>query len=135
MDQNQTPHQDPQPTGAPADTTQHTTQAAPTQALPNGDLTSTHKVLACASYFVFFLPVFFEKEKHHPFVVHHMNQGFGVFLIHLVYMLIAYMPFIYMFSFIIGILSTILVIIGIISAAQGHMKKLPLVGDFKVFHT
>lgn len=128
-----------QPNPTPSEPAPETNHESAKQALPSGQINSTDKLLACLSYFpvfliIIFLFTHFQNKKNDPFVVHHMNQGIGVLILSLIGSLVSYMPVVAFLAVFINIIALIFMIVGIINAAQGSWKKLPLVGEFKVFN-
>lgn len=86
--------------------------------------------MAIVSYFVFFLPLLTE-AKNDPFVKYHVKQGLVLFIGYVVEMFIGGLPFIgQIISPLLGIGLLILLIIGVMNAANGRETPLPLIGDF-----
>ena len=105
------------------------------------DITN-NKVMAILAYFgiLVLIPIFAAKES--KFARFHANQGLILFIgciaIYLVQsVLLAILPFRiwWLISIIVSIVALVifvLAIIGIVNAAQGKAKELPLVGSFKL---
>ena len=95
-----------------------------------------NKVMAILAYFglLVLIPLFAAKES--PFARFHANQGLILliagFVIWLVSMVLTFVsPFFGIISFL-NIVILVFAIIGIINAAKGEMKELPLVGKFRI---
>lgn len=103
---------------------------------------SEHKLYAILGYvlpFLFFLPLLQESSKNNEFAKFHANQqllllitwvGVQVVLSNVLYMVIYMLAGMLMSLLSLGIL--VLAIMGIISASQGTMKELPLIGKFRI---
>lgn len=100
-----------------------------------------HKVLAIVGYilpFLFFLPMLSDEGKKSEFAMFHANQHL-ILLIVLVVLYFLHSMFFMMFfmggyfiSNILNLAYLVLVILGVINAAQEKMKGLPLVGGFTI---
>lgn len=121
------------------------TQAAPAQtSAPASNDTADvndHKLFAILGYilpFLFFIPMVNDSSKNNPFARFHANQqlillviGVGFYILsNVFYMTLGALSLI-LFP-IANIAMLVLVVLGIINAAQGEMKELPLVGHFKL---
>ncbi|MDR1699862.1 MAG: zinc-ribbon domain-containing protein [Lachnoclostridium sp.] len=111
----------------------------------------TNKAMAILSYIIFFIPLLTGDHKKSPFVKFHVNQGTVLWIASIVY-LIAYgivasilnimfysSPLWGFFAIITALLGVILwisptvfMILGIINAATGKKKPLPIIGSFKI---
>jgi uncharacterized membrane protein len=100
--------------------------------------TSTHKKadtqpnvgLAIIAYFLFFIPLLTE-DKNDPYVKFHTKQGLCLFLTFLISSVIAVVPILgWITAPLLWVFAVILLIIGIINAATGQTKELPLIGQF-----
>ena len=97
-----------------------------------------HKLFAIIGYilpFLFFVPMVQDTSKNNTFARFHANQQLtllvvcvGLYILAQVIFSVSYMLMIFIPLLNIGIL--VLAIMGIIHAAQGEMKELPLVGKF-----
>ncbi len=115
-------------------------QAETTQTTNDG--ISDHKMYAILGYilpFLFFLPLLSESSKNNPFARFHANQQLILLIIlvaiHFVLNNIIFMvlgPIWYMFMPLLNLAVLVLVILGVINAAQGTMKELPVVGKFRI---
>lgn len=91
-----------------------------------------NKVMAILAYFIFFLPLIAAKDS--KFARFHANQGLIVLLVSIVgaivgSMLNSIVPF---FSMITSLATLALAILGILNAANGEMKELPVVGKISI---
>jgi len=89
------------------------------------------KAIAILAYFIFFLPLLVARES--TFAMFHANQGLNLLIFFIIVNIVgSFVPIIGWF--IIGplgnIVGFILLILGIVNAAKGQMKPLPLVGKF-----
>ena len=95
-----------------------------------------NKVMAILAYFGLFvlIPLFAAKES--PFARFHTNQGLILLIAGFVIWLVStVLTFVSPFFGIINLLNFVIIvfaIIGIINAAKGEMKELPLVGKFRI---
>lgn len=93
-----------------------------------------NKVMAILAYFLFLIPLFAAKDS--PFARFHTNQGCVLFISAvafniLTWILVFISPFLGFVS-LLGIVFFVLFIIGIVNAANGQMKELPLIGKFRI---
>ena len=102
-----------------------------------------NKVFAIIAYFIFFVPLIAAKDS--PYAKYHANQGFIIFLLSVaVYILFGIITAVLLpaFLFNFGIVSLfsglsflcsmgilVLAIFGIVNAAKGEMKPVPIVGN------
>lgn len=117
------------------------------------DTTSTYtasdiqqnKVMAVLSYLgiLVLVPLFAAKDS--PFARFHALQGINLFILEIAFGIVSFIITL-IFAFISGILSTIwgliswlvslaffvLVVIGLVNAAQGKAKELPLIGSIRI---
>lgn len=95
-----------------------------------------NKVMAILAYFglLVLIPLFAAKES--PFARFHANQGLILLIAGFVIWLVStVLTFVSPFFGIISLLNIVILvfaIIGIINAAKGEMKELPLVGKFRI---
>ena len=102
--------------------------ATPTQASTGGD---THKVFAILGYIIpilFFIPMLSDEGKRNQFAMFHANQQ----LLLLITWIVAGITTFILIGFLIYIFAFILMIMGIVSAAGGTMKKLWLIGGMTI---
>lgn len=92
-----------------------------------------NKVMGILAYFglLFLIPLFAAKES--KFAMYHANQGLILCIVWVAYFIISLIPII---GWIIGIFGWIVImifaILGIINAAKGECKPLPLIGGFNL---
>ena len=92
-----------------------------------------NKVIAILAYFIFFIPLLAAKDS--KFAMYHCNQALVLFLTALVvYIIGIVVPFIGWFVILpLGmVVVLIFAILGIINAAGGQMKPLPVIGKFQI---
>jgi uncharacterized membrane protein len=114
---------------------------APQAATNTNDGVSEHKLWAIVGYilpFLFFVPMLDEKAKHNAFVRFHAEQQLALLVVFLgLYILMSVVmgAFFYGLFFIMPLVQLagiVLMVLGIIHAAQGEMKELPVVGGIKL---
>ena len=85
------------------------------------------KVFSVLSYIALLWLVGLLLEKDDPVVKHHVNQGLNLFILEVIGSVLGVIPLIGgLISGLISILCLILAILGIISAAKGEDKPLPI---------
>lgn len=92
-----------------------------------------NKGMAILAYIIFFIPLLAAKES--KFAMYHANQGLILFLAAIIANVVGtIIPLIGWFLIlpIANLAIIILAVLGIINAAQGQMKPLPLIGQFKL---
>ena len=93
----------------------------------------SNKLMAAISYIwiLFLVPLFAAKDD--AFARFHANQGLLLFLVSIVFGIIAIIPFVgAIISAIGGIVTFIFMILGIINALKGEMKPLPFIGGIEI---
>ena len=85
--------------------------------------------LAIVAYILFFIPLLTE-QKNDPFVRYHMKQGFVLFVIEVITLLIGQILVFPWLSWLLNLAVFALFIVGVINAASGKEKPLPLIGQF-----
>ena len=85
--------------------------------------------MAIVAYILFFIPLLTD-AKNDPFVKYHVKQGLVLFISGFVIMVVSWMPIIRWFAWILNLGIFVLFIIGVINAATGKEKPLPLIGHF-----
>jgi len=110
-----------------------------------------NKVMAIVAYFIFFIPLITGVHKTSPFAKYHTNQGTILFIFYAAWGVV-YGILMAIFSAILfaslgalvlwGIISTIfgllwlvpvvLLVLGVINAAGGKCKPLPVIGNFTI---
>lgn len=86
-----------------------------------------NKTMAIVAYFIFFLPLLTD-AKDSKFVKFHVNQALLVFL--------TYVAAGFLSLFLIGLIlypvAFVLWVLGLINAANGEMKRLPVIGSVEI---
>lgn len=105
------------------------------------DDASEHKLYAILGYilpFLFFLPLLSESSRKNTFARFHANQQLlllillvGLYAIHNVLYIVLMSAGIFLMQ-LLNLAILVLVIIGIVNAAQGKMKELPIIGKFNL---
>lgn len=92
-----------------------------------------NKAFAIIAYFgiLVLIPIFLAKES--KFARFHSNQGLILFICLIIANILLKVPVIKWFAWIAEIGLFVLFIIGIINAAKGKAKRLPLVGGFDIY--
>ena len=115
------------------------TPSAPMQApVTNADSVGDYKLFAILGYilpFLFFIPMVNESSKNNPFARFHANQQLTLLVISIGVYVISNLFFgmgLYFIMPLVNIALLVLVIMGVIHAAQGEMKELPVVGGIKL---
>jgi uncharacterized membrane protein len=108
------------------------TEQVPHQLSEKEDI-EKNKGMAILAYIIFLIPLLAAKDS--KFAMYHANQGLVLFLLAVVVNVVGGMiPFIGWFIILpLGnLLVIVLAILGIINAAKGETKPLPLIGGFKL---
>ena len=117
------------------------TSTAHTESAKVVDDVSEHKVFAIIGYilpFLFFIPMLNESSKNNQYARTHADQQLTLLVISLAWLVLSkflYMMLyglMYMFGSLFNIAMLVLVVIGIINAAKGETKKLPIVGQISL---
>ncbi len=107
------------------------------------DITN-NKVMAILAYFgiLVLIPIFAAKES--KFARFHANQGLilfiagiAIYIVQTIFYSIFSLRLWWLISTVVGIIGLVifvLAIVGIVNAAQGKAKELPLVGNFKILN-
>jgi uncharacterized membrane protein len=100
----------------------------------NYGVSSDEKVLSSMAYISILFIVPFLARPDSQYCKFHANQGLVLFLLgNLITLALKFVPFGHGFlAWIWGLLSFALMIIGILNAAQGHAKELPLIGSIRI---
>jgi uncharacterized membrane protein len=115
--------------------------ATPAAAAASTDDLSDHKLYAILGYiipFLFFLPLLQDSSKNNAFARFHANQQLLILIIlvsfwalnNVLFMILYFIWF--AIAPLISLAILVLVIIGVINAAKGEMKELPLIGKFRL---
>ena len=93
---------------------------------------SSNKVMAIIAYFgiLVLIPLFAAKDS--KFARFHTNQALILFITEVIAIIISKIPVIGFLGTILYCLCSIFAIIGIVYAAQGKAKELPLIGKYKI---
>lgn len=86
-----------------------------------------NKTMAILAYFIFFLPLLTD-AKDSKFAKFHANQALLVTLIYVAGFVLTF----FLIGFLIYIVGFVFWIMGIISAVNGEMKRLPLIGNIEI---
>ena len=104
---------------------------------PSSSDVDQNKIFAVLAYFgiLVLVPILAAKES--KFAMYHANQGLVLLIADIVvwvgfWVLAFVMPFLFLLSWIIWLGLLVLHIIGIVNAAQGETKPVPIVGGFKI---
>lgn len=90
-----------------------------------------NKVMAILAYVLFLIPLLAAKDS--PYARYHTNQGLVLYLLYFVCVIINIIPILGQIICLVGfIFGFICFIMGIINAAGGKMKPLPLIGKIKL---
>jgi len=93
-----------------------------------------NKIMAALAYIGILFIVPLVAAKNSPYARFHTAQGFILFLGWLIVALVGWIPLLgWLVGFLGGILLVVLSVIGVANALQGKMKKLPLVGNIKLY--
>ena len=86
------------------------------------------RMWAVVAYFIFFLPLLTDK-KDEQYVKFHVKQGLVLLISFIIQMFMSFIPVLGLIAApILLLINIILLIIGIVNAATGKQKRLPLVG-------
>jgi len=102
----------------------------------NANDAEQNKMMAILAYIIFFIPLLTGDHKKSPFVKYHTNQGTVLFLFSLGASIVSSVLTVVVIGcflmplFFLG--SLVLCIMGIMNAANGKMKPLPLIGKFTI---
>ena len=95
---------------------------------------ASNKFMAICSYLgiLVLIPLLLAKQS--TFATFHARQGVNVFLLYVLSSIVSYIPFLPFDGMISGIAyvaAIVFSIIGILNAAKGRMKRLPIIGDIR----
>ncbi len=86
--------------------------------------------MAIIAYIIFFIPLLTD-AKNDPFCKYHVKQGLVLFISWIITCIFSFVPIIGWFlAPILGLCLLILLIIGIMNAAKGEQKALPIIGQY-----
>ena len=121
------------PEAAPAEkAAEEKAPEAPAAPVADADDAKSNKVMAILAYFgiLVLIPLFAAKES--KFARFHTNQGLLLLICSVVAFAISKVQSIAFIAYILDIAIFVLAIIGIVNAAKGRMKELPLIGKFTI---
>ena len=97
-----------------------------------GDSANDDKVIGILSYLgiLWVVAYILYGKKKSDYNIFHLRQGLGLFIIVIANMIIGRIPVIGWLSIFIGLAVLVFAIMGIIGAAKGEQKELPLIGGF-----
>lgn len=105
------------------------------------DDVSDHKIFAILGYIIpilFFIPLLQDSSKNNAFAKFHANQQLillicwlGVYVIGRV-LLMVFFGLMYLLMPLLQLVLLVVAIIGIVNAAQGTMKELPVIGKYRI---
>lgn len=92
----------------------------------------------CYLWILVIVPLVDEKAKKSPYVKFHINQGLILIITSIilfpVYMILAFIPFLgWLISFVLGVGLFVIWLMGLLSAINGEMKRLPIIGNFEIY--
>ncbi len=91
------------------------------------------KWLAVLSYLMFLVVIPLLAGKDKPFVRYHVNQGILLLIAAGVVHVVQYLPFVGSFFYTIGIFCVlVLAVVGVVNAASGRARELPIIGQFNI---
>ncbi len=90
---------------------------------------SDNKVMAVLAYFgiLFLIPLFAAKES--KYARFHTNQGIILFIVGIIVTALSWIP---VLGWILALAVFVLFVFGVVNAAQGKAKDLPLIGSFRI---
>lgn len=96
----------------------------------NSNDINNNKVMAVLAYIgiLFLIPLFLAKDS--KFARFHVNQGILNFIFSFILGLLTNIPFIGFVFWILSIVPTIFMILGIVNAVKGRAKELPIIGKY-----
>ncbi len=116
-------------------------ETAPAAETAQNDEVGDHKLYAILGYilpFLFFLPLLQESSKNNAFARFHANQQLilligwvALYVVGNMLVMILYMMGVFLLP-LLNLAFLVLAILGIINAAQGQMKELPVIGKIRL---
>lgn len=85
--------------------------------------------MAVIANILFFIPLLTDAKKD-PFVKFHIKQGLVLFIGWVIAAIIARLPVLFLFAWILDIALLVLLIMGILNALAGKEEQLPLIGKY-----
>ncbi len=97
-----------------------------------GDSANDDKLIGILSYLgiLWVVAYILYGKKKSEYNLFHLRQGLGIFILLIINTIIGRIPVIGWLSIFIGIAILVFAIMGIIGAAKGEQKELPLIGGF-----
>lgn len=93
-----------------------------------------NKFMAILCYLGILIVIPFLVAKESKFVKYHINQGLCMIVFILILGVVSYLPIVgWIVGAVSGIASLILCLMGILNAARGEAKELPLVGRYTIY--
>lgn len=108
---------------------EHTQEAQKVEGTPFEPHHEKNTGMAIVAYLLFFVPLLTE-DKNDPFVKFHVRQGFLVFITAVIASLLNMTIILAPIGMIVFLGVVVLAVLGIVNAAQGKEKKLPILGQF-----
>jgi uncharacterized membrane protein len=96
---------------------------------------ASNKFMAICAYLGILILIPLLLGKHSRFASFHAKQGINVFLIYVLSGIVSYIPFLPFDGIISGIAyvaAIVFSILGILNVMRGSMKRLPIIGDFRL---
>lgn len=124
--------------GAPVETPKAETPVAVVPEAPKGDASDVeqNKVMAIVGYIIpilFFVPMLSEKKS--PFGMYHANQQLSLLIAAIIVQIVGtVIPILGWFIILpLGMIAVVVfAILGVINAAKGEMKPLPMIGGYSI---
>jgi uncharacterized membrane protein len=126
----------------PAGDSSQAAEAAPVATASDNDGVGENKLFAIVGYilpFLFFIPLLQESSKNNAYAKFHANQQLILLILWIIVQFVVSNVLFgiigwstYSLMSILNLCLLVLVIMGVINAAQGQMKELPLVGKFRI---
>ena len=91
-----------------------------------------NKVMAVLAYLGILVLVPILAAKDSKFARYHSNQGLVLWLVSIVISVLSYIPYVGIVASILSIGTFILMILGIVNAAKGEVKALPIIGGITI---
>lgn len=94
-----------------------------------------NKIWAIVSYLgiIGIIIAFVSDGKDSPYVKFHLNQSVCLLIMALAGFVLTMIPIIgWLLAPVVGLIVLVFVVMGILNAAQGQVKRLPLIGDFEI---
>jgi uncharacterized membrane protein len=85
------------------------------------------KTMAIVAYLLFFVPLLMDDMRKNKFVMFHTEQSLANFILAVIISILGSLT---CFGFFLGCVPFVFCIIGIINAANGEVKPLPIIGQY-----